>query len=76
MEDFDFLNIMFVGKDIKFFCIMVIRNVMLEYDSLLGGYECYVFVGNMSKNLEDRFVFNVNVIKSMFDLYLLYYCRF
>lgn len=52
-----------VGKDTKLFRTMVIRNVTLEYDSLSGGYECHAFAGNMSKNPEDRFAFNVNVIK-------------
>ena len=75
MEDSDFLNIMFAGNDTKLFRTMVIRNVTLEYDSLSGGYECHAFAGNMSKNPEDRFAFNVNVIKSMSDLRLLYHCR-
>lgn len=68
MEDSDFLNIMFAGKDTKLFRTMVIRNVTLEYDSLSGGYECHAFAGNMSKNPEDRFAFNVNVIKSMSEM--------
>ena len=75
VEDFDFLNIMFAGNDTKLFRTMVIKNVTLEYDSLSGGYQCHAFAGNTSKNSEDQFAFNVNVIESMSDLYLLYHCR-